>query len=108
MPRARQTPPLSRAPRRRLLKRHAARPPAHPNNRPGGRATRRPVWRAPLPVEDAAARLGRFLRSSVELMQILARACGHTHLGQFSAEDLTTFDRDMAALTGVRYGGVGS
>ncbi|MDA8015027.1 MAG: glutamate synthase-related protein [Gammaproteobacteria bacterium] len=80
----------------------------HTNNCPVGIATQRADLRARLPVEDAAARLGRFLRSSVELMQILARACGHTHLGQFSAEDLTTFDRDMAALTGVRYGGVGS
>ena len=32
----------------------------------------------------------RFLRASVELMQVMARACGHTHLNQFNADDLTT------------------
>jgi len=40
-------------------------------------------------------------------MQVLARACGHTHLSEFNPDDLTTFKRDMADLTGVHYGGVG-
>ena len=39
-------------------------------------------------------------------MQILARACGHTHLDQFVKDDLTTFNRDIAYLTGIAYGGV--
>jgi hypothetical protein len=39
-------------------------------------------------------------------MQVLARACGHTHLSQFRKHDLTTWKRDVAYLTGVRYGGV--
>ena len=39
-------------------------------------------------------------------MQVLARACGHGHLNQFSVDDLTTFDRDIAHLTGVAYGGL--
>ena len=42
----------------------------------------------------SAARLERFFRASVELMQVMARACGYAHLSQFSADDLTTFDRD--------------
>ena len=54
----------------------------------------------------AAERLARFFAASVELMQVLARACGHDHLGKFAADDLTTFKRDMAELTGVAYGGV--
>jgi hypothetical protein len=37
---------------------------------------------------------------------VLARACGHDHLSHFALDDLTTFDRDMAALTGIEYGGV--
>jgi hypothetical protein len=41
----------------------------------------------------------------VELMQVLARACGHTQLDQFRHHDLTTWKRDVAYLTGVRYGG---
>ncbi len=39
-------------------------------------------------------------------MQVLARACGHTHLNQFTLDDLTTWDRDLAYLAGVPYGGV--
>ncbi len=35
------------------------------------------------------------------------RAAGHSHLNEFSADDLTTFKTDMADLTGVAYGGVG-
>lgn len=39
-------------------------------------------------------------------MCVLARAMGHPALAQFSPEDLTTFDREMAHLTGIAYGGV--
>jgi glutamate synthase domain-containing protein 2 len=76
------------------------------NNCPVCIATQKPHLRARLPVDEAAHRLDRFLRATVELMQVLARACGHGHLREFSADDLTTFDRDMAHLTGVAYGGV--
>ena len=78
----------------------------HTNNCPVGIATQKENLRARLIVEDAAKRLHRFLTASVELMQVLARACGHTHLNQFNLDDLTTFHREMAHLTGVRYGGV--
>ena len=78
----------------------------HTNNCPVGIATQQPHLRDRLPVEEAAARLDRFLRASVELMQVLARACGHHSLRDFTIDDLTTFDRDMAHLTGVAYGGV--
>jgi hypothetical protein len=57
-------------------------------------------------IEPAAARLDRFLRATVELMRVLARACGHRHLRDLSADDLTTFKPEVAALTGVRFGGV--
>jgi hypothetical protein len=40
-------------------------------------------------------------------MQVLARACGHYHLNEFTLDDLTTFDPDMARLSGARFGGVG-
>ncbi len=78
----------------------------HTNNCPVGIATQQEHLRARLPVDAAAERLARFLASSVEMMKILARACGHTHLAEFSPDDLTTFHRDMASLTGVAYGGV--
>ena len=78
----------------------------HTNNCPVGIATQRKDLRARLLVDEAAKRLERFFRAAVTLMQILARACGHTHLNQFAVSDLTTFDRDMAYLTGVKYAGV--
>jgi len=79
----------------------------HSNNCPVGIATQKPHLRARLPVEEAAQRLNRFLRATVELMQVLARACGHSHLSEFRLADLTTFHREMADLSGVAYGGVG-
>ena len=78
------------------------------NNCPVGIATQKPHLRARLPVDRAAERLGRFFEASVELMAVLARACGHDHLNRFSLDDLTTFRRDLADLSGVAYGGVGS
>lgn len=78
----------------------------HTNNCPVGIATQKENLRARLIVDQAAKRLDRFFRSSVHLMQILARACGHTDLNQFESRDLTTWKRDVAYLTGVKYGGV--
>lgn len=77
------------------------------NNCPVGIATQKPHLRERLPVDIAAERLARFMQASVELMAVLARAAGHTHLSEFSVDDLTTFDADMARLSGVAYGGVG-
>jgi methylamine---glutamate N-methyltransferase subunit C len=73
---------------------------------PVGIATQRKDLRARLLVEEAALRLERFFRASVDLMSILARACGHDHMNQFCIEDLTTFKREMADLSGIEYGGV--
>jgi len=77
----------------------------HTNNCPVGIATQKESLRARLPVAAAAERLARFLGAAVELMQVLARACGHTRLDQFRCDDLTTWKRDVAYLTGVPYGG---
>ncbi|MDH3863643.1 MAG: glutamate synthase-related protein [Gammaproteobacteria bacterium] len=78
----------------------------HTNNCPVGIATQKEHLRARLPVDIAAERLARFLGAAIELMQVLARAAGHDHLGKFCREDLTTFSSDMARLTGIAYGGV--
>ena len=80
----------------------------HTNNCPVGIATQKEHLRARLPVDIAAERLARFFEASVELMTVVARAAGHRHLSGFNVDDLTTFKRDMADLTGVVYGGVGS
>jgi glutamate synthase domain-containing protein 2 len=76
------------------------------DNCPVGIATQRPDLRSRLVVDDAAQRLRRFFEATIELMSVLARACGHTSLAEFCTDDLTTFDREMAHLTGIAYGGV--
>lgn len=32
--------------------------------------------------------------------------CGHTHLNKFCIDDLTTWQRDLADLAGIAYGGL--
>lgn len=78
----------------------------HTNNCPVGIATQRKDLRARLIVDESARRLANFLTATTELMKVLARACGHEHLRDFHVSDLTTWDRDVAWLTGVPYAGV--
>ena len=80
----------------------------HTNNCPVGIATQKDHLRARLIVQKSAERLENWFRATTHLMQVLARACGHDHLNQFQVEDLTTWKRDVAELTGIRYGGVGA
>ena len=76
------------------------------NNCPVGIATQKPHLVSRLVVEQSARRLTNFFEASVELMQVMARACGHDHLSKFTMDDLTTWQENMAKLTGVSYGGV--
>jgi glutamate synthase domain-containing protein 2 len=76
------------------------------NNCPSGIATQKPELRAQLDVEQAAKRLNRFFDSSVELMKVMARACGHTHLSQFNHEDIGTWHKSLSELAGVDYTGL--
>jgi len=78
----------------------------HTNNCPVGIATQKPHLRQRLKIEKGAEQLNNFFRASTELMQVMARACGHDHLNKFCVDDLTTWDREMAHLTGVAYGGL--
>lgn len=78
------------------------------NNCPAGIATQQGHLRARLNVETSAQQLTRFLNASVELMQVMARACGHTHLNQFCRDDITTWKKEMADLTGILFAGVAS
>jgi methylamine---glutamate N-methyltransferase subunit C len=78
----------------------------HTNNCPVGIATQKPHLVARLVVDKSAHQLANFLNASVELMQVMARACGHDHLSKFTLDDLTTWKREMADLSGVAYGGV--
>ena len=80
----------------------------HTNNCPVGIATQKPHLVSRLVVESSAPRLAKFFAASVELMQVLARACGHRHLNQLVPDDLVTFKTEMAELSGVSFAGVGA
>ena len=71
-----------------------------------GITTQKNHLRQRLIVDEAAKRLERFFSASTELMQVMARACGHSHLNQFRPDDLTTCRRDMSSLAGIAYAGV--
>ena len=79
----------------------------HTNNCPVGIASQKPHLVSRLVVEKSAEQLKNFFEASTELMQVMARACGHSHLSQFNSNDLTTWKKDMAELSGVAYGGLG-
>ena len=80
----------------------------HTNNCPVGIATQKPHLRQRLKIEKGAGQLNNFFRASTGLMQVMARACGHDHLNKFCIDDLTTWDREMAHLAGIAYGGISS
>ena len=78
----------------------------HTNNCPVGIATQRKDLRARLLVEQSAQRLANYFEATVELMKVLARACGHANLSDFELRDLTSWKHEVARLSGVRYAGV--
>jgi len=80
----------------------------HTNNCPVGIATQKEHLVARLIAEKSAEQLARFFETSVSLMKILARACGHDDFTKFNPDDLVTWKRDMADLSGVAFGGVGA
>tara|TARA_R110000850_G_scaffold49672_23_gene122337 strand:- start:207 stop:2147 length:1941 start_codon:yes stop_codon:yes gene_type:complete len=75
------------------------------NKCPAGIATQDPELRALVNVEEASQRVARFFGAAVQLMQVMARACGHDHLGKFRLDDIATWHREMADLTGIDYSG---
>jgi len=76
------------------------------NNCPAGIATQKADLRQRLNVEKSARQLHNFFSASVELMQVMARACGHDSLHKFNNNDLATWHREMALLSGVHYSGL--
>lgn len=75
------------------------------NNCPTGVATQKPELRARLDAAVGATKLANFLTASTSLLQVLARACGHSRLGQFERGDITTWKKEMADLTGLEFAG---
>ena len=78
----------------------------HTNDCPVGIATQKPHLVNRLVIEKSARQLTNFFEASTELMQVMARACGHSHLSDFNVDDLTTWKQEMADLSGVAFGGV--
>lgn len=78
----------------------------HTNNCPVGIATQKPHLVSRLVIEQSAQRLKNFFHASTDLMKVMARACGHDSLSGFNQDDLTTFNRNMADLSGVTYAGM--
>jgi glutamate synthase domain-containing protein 2/nitrite reductase/ring-hydroxylating ferredoxin subunit len=77
------------------------------NNCPVGIATQKEDLRNRLVIDSAADGLANFFAATVELMKVMARACGHDSLAGFERRDLTTWKKEIAELTGVEYAGVG-
>jgi glutamate synthase domain-containing protein 2 len=76
------------------------------NNCPVGVATQKPELRKRLDLQIGAEKLARYFGASVELMQVLARACGHNSLSDFAHSDITTWKKEMTDLSGVRFAGL--
>lgn len=76
------------------------------NNCPTGIATQKADLRQRLDVDKAAGQLANFFAASTELMQVMARACGHDHLNGLNIKDLATWDRTLAKLAGIPFAGL--
>lgn len=76
------------------------------NNCPAGVATQKAELRAKLNIDQSAQQLANFFQASNELIKVMARACGHQDIRQFSPQDLATWNREMAQLSGITYAGV--
>ena len=75
------------------------------NNCPAGIATQDEALRKKLNIDTAARRLANFLTASAELISVMARACGHSHVSQFNKSDIATWNRELADLSGLEYSG---
>ena len=78
----------------------------HTNNCPVGIATQKESLRQRIIIKNSAKQLSSFLGATTELMQVVARACGHDDFGKFNSDDLVTFKHDLHLLTGINYSGL--
>jgi glutamate synthase domain-containing protein 2/nitrite reductase/ring-hydroxylating ferredoxin subunit len=76
------------------------------NNCPVGIATQKESLRSRLIIESSANQLRNYFEASNSLIKVVARACGYDDISKFNHSDLSTYDRDMALLTGIQYAGV--
>jgi len=75
-------------------------------NCPAGIATQSEHLVNKLNVAEKSVNLAKFFTGATHLMQVMARACGYNSLSQFQPNDLSTFNSEMAKLTGINYAGI--
>jgi glutamate synthase domain-containing protein 2 len=78
----------------------------HTGHCPVGVATQDPVLSARLPVEEAADRVENFLHAMTLEMQIMARACGKSHVQNLDRDDLRALTLESALMTGLTMAGM--
>jgi glutamate synthase domain-containing protein 2 len=76
------------------------------NNCPAGIATQKPELRKLIDIDKSANQLSNFFSASTDLMKVMARACGHNHLNQINQKDISTWKKEMAELTGIKFAGL--
>ncbi len=77
----------------------------HTGRCPVGVATQDPELMKRLPVEDAAERVENFLHAMTLEMQIMARACGKSRVGNLDRDDLRALTLESALITGLPLAG---
>jgi glutamate synthase domain-containing protein 2 len=78
----------------------------HTGNCPVGVATQDPLLSKRLDVLEAATRVENFLSAMTNEMQIMARACGKSHVGNLDREDLRALTLESALITGIPLAGM--
>ena len=78
----------------------------HTGHCPVGVATQDPVLSKRLDVQEAAGRIENFLSAMTAEMQIMARACGKSHVGNLDREDLRALTLESALITGIPMAGM--
>ena len=73
---------------------------------PVGIATQKESLRSRLIIDSSAKQLHNFFEATNDLIKVVARACGYDDVKKFNHDDLSTFDRDMHLLTGIKYAGI--
>lgn len=78
----------------------------HTGGCPVGIATQDPELVSRLPVEEAATRVENFLRAMTLEMQMMARACGKSHVTNLDRDDLRALTLESALITGIPLAGM--
>ena len=75
------------------------------NNCPAGIATQKKDLRQKIDVEKSAKQLQNFFENSTHLISVMARACGNDDVNKFNQNDITTWKKEMADLSGISFWG---